>query len=331
MKPALVLLPLLLFGRPAAGQDEATTLLEGCRRAGAIVRAVVVGAGDPAPEWRRVEFARIEPLAGEIAERFALLEPAGACCGRSLFALQPGQQCLLFLQRRGPAWHPFGGARGVLADEPGVAAHVRALLGAADDRARARLLADGLRAPEPRIAADAAHALASLPGLELEPPGRIAVAAALAEAIGSGRTTAAPLAAAAVRAGGAGALDTMVQLYVETPHGDRAALLRSALRRADPRAVAGRLPALLGGSADREVRAAELLAELPAEDAAGPLRDLLGAASHPRAQLAAAEALLRHGVHPASLRGRLPPPVLELAERRHEGPARLRNLPHGGR
>lgn len=318
------LLALLAAGAPA--QEQATTLASLARTADVVVRATVVRATDPSPEWHRLEFRRDEVLRGSLGETFTLLEPAGACCGRSLFALQPGNECLLFLQRRGPLLHPLGGARGVAQDAPELAAHVRALLGAADDGARARLLAASLAAPHPRIAADAAHALAALPTLPLGPAERAAVATALGDAVGRGHTAAPSLAEVAVRLADAPMLDSLLPLYMSQTHDDRAAMLRRALLRCPTRELAARLPLHVAGDEARQLRAAELMTALPAEEARAPLQALLLATAHPRVQLRAAQGLLDAGAPVHTLRARVPPAVLELANRRRNSTQTFRSL-----
>src|SRR5690606_28187413 len=103
------------------------------------------------PEWHRFEFVTERALRGRPGDRFAVLEPAGACCGRSLFALQTGDRCLLFLRRTGALLHPLGGARGVLPADAAVVAHTEALLAAADDRQRTALLAAALGSDAARV------------------------------------------------------------------------------------------------------------------------------------------------------------------------------------
>jgi hypothetical protein len=84
---------------------------------------------------------------------------------------------LAFLRRRGPAWHVVGGPRGLLPATAEVVAHVRELAVHRSGPARTALLVAALDAPEPRIADDAALALAAQPALALDPAGhRLAVA-----------------------------------------------------------------------------------------------------------------------------------------------------------
>lgn len=315
----------LLWSCAAPAQDQATTLLAAARRADVVVRATVTAATDPSPEWHRLQFTAAEVLKGSIGGQFVLLEPAGACCGRSLFALQVGDRRLLFLERRGAALHPFGGSRGVVADEPAVVAHVAALLAAEHDDAAAALLAGALAHEEPRIADDAAHALAAMPRLHLPPPARAAVIAALQADVQRGATRAASLADVAVRVADAPLLDALLPTYLDAARADQATLLRRALGRCDPAEVVVRLPQFVADDA-RALRAAELLLDLPATAAAPALERLLQAHPHPRVQLRVAEGLLAAGRSRSQLTGRVPAPVLDVAARRHESPRRFRAI-----
>ena len=322
-------LPLALLTLPAHGQDQATTLLAACERADVVVRATVLAASDPSPEWHRLEFRTDEVLHGQIGSTFALLEPAGACCGRSLFALVNGNDCLLFLQRRGATLHPFGGARGVLAAEPAVIAHVRSLLAATNDHARARILVTALQNETPRVAEDAAHSLATLPSLQLSATDRDTVVATLGAALERGNAVAASLADVVVRLEDATVLDALLPLYLDQPRADRARLLRQALVRCTPQGLVDRLPMHLHGDEQRELRAVELLADLPTDDARPMLHGMLAVTHSPRVQLCVCEGLLATGTQASTLRGRVPATVLALAERRRNGTRTFRNLrPH---
>jgi hypothetical protein len=325
--PALFALATTFAGAAGnlAAQDQATTLLAAARAADLVVVASVTGASDPSPEWHRLQFATGEVLRGNAPAQFQLLEPAGACCGRSLFALRTGDQRLLFLQRRGATWHPFGGARGVLAAEPAVIAHVRALLAAPDATALTRLLAQSLEHEHGRVADDAAHALAVLPGLQLRGTDSQLVAAALQQATARGTTRAAALVEVVVRSPSAPLLDAVLPLYLGTTRSDHAALLRRALARGDGETIATRLPQFVADE-QQAVRAAELLVELPAVPARAALASLLQQTGHPRLQLCIAEGLLAAGARAEDLAGRIPAPVLELAQKRHDRPRRFRNI-----
>lgn len=320
MNPLLRLLTsftsLVCLGLGANAQDQATTLLANCQRADVVVRATVVAASDPSPDWHRLEFRTDELLKGGLGASFVVLEPAGACCGRSLFALQPGAACLLFLQRRGPALHPLGGARGVLAFDPALTEHVRGLLTAPDAAATAARLANGLQSPLPRIADDAAHALASLPQLTLDRNRRDVVAVALAHAVRTRLATAASLVEVAVRIADAPLLDTLLPLYLDQERTDQASLLREGLARCAADELLARLPMHLRRDEAGELRTAELLARLPAEHGAPALRRLLTTTRSPRVQLRVTETLLDQGAATSTLPAQLPAPVLRLAERR---------------
>lgn len=318
-------LVLALAAAPAA-QDQATTLLHCGQSADVVVRATVLAATDPTPEFHRLRFARAELLKGDVGATFELLEPAGACCGRALFALQPGEGVLLFLRRTGVVLHPLGGARGVLADRPDVVAAVRDLLAAGDDAARATRLVAQLDHGDPRVAADAAHALATLPTLQLDAVQRDAVASALQLAALRHRTTLPPLLDAALRTADAAAIDHLLPVYLGAGRDDTAALLRRRLAGLAPTAIASRLPGLVGDDAARQLRAAELLAELPVAEGTGPLQALLTTSPCPRVKLCASRALLDAGADAAELVPFVPTPILELAERRRLEPRRFRSV-----
>lgn len=315
----------LLLSLPAGAQDQATTLLAAARAADVVVRARVDAASDPSPEWHRLEFTAVQVLKGTVAGTFSLLEPAGACCGRSLFALQPGEQRLLFLQRRAAVLHPFGGARGVMPAEPAVVAHVAALLAAPHDAAVAHLLVQSLTHDEARIADDAAHALAALPALALGAAHRAAVAAALLAALDRGITRTASLVEVALRVADGPMLDVMLPAYLDAARADRRDLLRRALLRCPPEDVAARLPGFVANEA-RALRAAELLVALPSATARGAMQQLLREAPHPRIALCLAEGLLAAGASAQELKALVPAPVLELAERRVQRPRAFRAI-----
>ena len=50
----------LLLAVPAAAQAQATALSTAARSAAVIVRATVVAATDPSPEWHRLQFRTVE-------------------------------------------------------------------------------------------------------------------------------------------------------------------------------------------------------------------------------------------------------------------------------
>lgn len=314
---------------PVAAQDPATTLLAGCLQAPVVVRATVLAATDPSPEWHRLSFRNDEVLKGTLPATFEVLEPAGACCGRSLFALEPGQHCLLFLRRTGPLLHPFGGSRGVLADEPQLVAAVRDLLAAADDAARAQRLVLQLQHPDARIAADAAHALAALPTLSLTSGERAVLGAALQTALQQRRTTAAPLLETAVRLQDPALLDELLPAYLATDRDDQARLLRRGLGRASTAMLTERLPMFVGTDDGRQLRAAELLAELPAADTLPMLQALVQTTGCPRVKLCASEALLAGGVPAANLAPFVPEAILDLAQQRRQAPRTFRSIRPG--
>ena len=319
--------PVLAVLHTAAGLAHAqdTTLFAACRTADVVVRATVLTATDPQPEWHRLQFRSDQVLKGQVGGEFALLEPAGACCGRSLFALQPGAEVLLFLRRTGPVLHPLGGARGVLPWSAEVATHVQTLLAAANDAAAARVLIDGLAAAEPRIADDAAQALAAMPDLQLPPASHPRLQAALQDALQRGITRSAALVELSVRVGTDELVDTMLPLYLRATAA-QAPLLRRGLLRCAPGQVAQRLPLHTDATDHGALRAAELLVELPDAEARQALARMLQQDPHPRVQLCIAEGLLAAGEQGHELARIVPEPVLQLAERRRQQPRRFRSI-----
>lgn len=321
----LLLLPLLTTAF-AGAQDQATTLLAASRRADVVVRATVLGASDPTPDWHRLQFRRDAVLKGAVGEQFVLLEPSGACCGRVLFTLQPGDEVLLFLVRQGSALHPFGGSRGVATPTPALLTHVQALLAANGDAALAAVLAGALDAAEPRLAADAAHALVTLPTLPLGSEGRARVATALQEALVADRSTSASLCEVAARLGDSALLDTLLPHYLVTSKPGQQELLQRTLLRCPAGDVAQRLPLFTDASTERNVRAARLLASMPNAEARQGLERLLQLHPHPRVQLCLAESLLQSGARGAELATSMPAAVTELANRRSNQPKAYRAI-----
>lgn len=321
-----VLLSLLGAGRFAFAQEQATTLDEACRRADVVVQATVIAATDPSPDWHRLRFRVDVRLAGTIGAEFDLLEPAGACCGRSLFALQTGAQCLLFLQRRGPTLHPFGGGRGVLPADPALLRHVQALLGASSPAEKTAVLAGALQDDLPRIRDDAALALACMPSLLLDAAGKRAVAEQIAFAVRAGLSTAPTLADIAVRSGDDELLGAMVHSYLHTDRADQARALRRSLQHVPAGRLTQSLLPRMDTLANTQIRAAELLAELPIEHAIGSMRSLLRSGAHPRAKLFVAEAMLNAGHRREQLQALVPTAVLQLAEQRRKAASKFRSL-----
>ncbi len=297
-------------------QQQATTLARAVDRAPVVVVATVTAATDPSPMWHRLEWRTDRVLKGQVAPTFALLEPAGACCGRSLFALRTGEQRLLFLDRRGPRLHPFGGNRGVLSVDASLLAHVQALLLNDTPATRGRLLARSLDHPSARVAMDAALALTELPSLDLDASSRGHVGRALRLAVQRCQTSSPALLDVALRTTDPGLLDTALGLYVTTKDRGQARQLRRGLLRANAGQIATRLPVVLTQEAAVEMRAAELLRALPTHQGGPALQSLLARTSCPRVKLCATEGLLAAGHPPRSLTGSVPAAILELAKRR---------------
>jgi hypothetical protein len=322
--PRLLLAALL--ANASVSQDQATTLLAVSRAADVVVVATVGAASDPSPAFHRRAFRRHQTLRGSIDPEFQLLEPAGACCGRSLFALVEGEAVLLFLRRMGPRLEPLGGSRGVVPARPVLIQHTLALL-QANATALPAVLTAALATDEPRIADDAAHALAALPHLQLDAPARQQLLAALQQAASRSLTRLAPLAEAAVRDGSGSMFDALLPTYLAAADG-QARLLRTALLRSDVPSLVDRLP--LFDRPEHALRIAELLTVLPSAAASGAIRQMLARPCHPRAQLCLAEALLQRGAGGEALLTQLPRPVRELALQRRGTPPSFRSIRPGG-
>jgi len=330
MKPSLRLLlagaATLAAAPAAAGQQQQATLAALTRRADAVVRASVTRSLLVTPAWRRVELRTDAVLKGDAPTTFALTEPAGRCCGRSLFALQAGDERLLFLRRVGPTLHLIGGERGQLPATAALAAHVRALLDAGAGVELGRLLVRQLADADPRVADDAAAALAKLPDLSLTAVERAEVAASLTAAVQRGATSAAPLADVVARQGDGAAVDALLPLLLGARRADQAALLQRALTRCPPPVVAERVALYVGRGRRGDVRAAALLAALPASAAQPAMAALLSRPAHPQVKLTLCAGLLEAGVPAAALTPLVPAVVLKMAIARRAERPRLRNI-----
>lgn len=314
-------LPALL---PAQGQ--ATTLSRLSQAAHIVVRATVVSSENPVPKWQRVTLQSDQVLKGQVTNQFSLTEPAGACCGRGLFALQAGDTRILFLRRVGPVLHLMGGGRGVLPTTPDLVNAVQALLAAGTSNELAHLLAQNINHPEPRIADDAALALASLPNLALNVSERLLLAQSLAASVQRGSTRTAALADIAARLGDASAINTVMPLYLQAKRADQASLLGKALARCSADLVAERLPVFVGTARRSNLRAAHLLADLPSATAHAAMSNLLQRPNHPQVQLHLCEGLLAAGMQSASLVPLVPEVVLQMAIKRRTRRPTFRNI-----
>lgn len=310
----------------AAAQDQATTMARLSQKADVVVRATVTSSVHPTPQLHQLTLQPNQVLKGQLGASFRLTEPAGKCCGRSLFALAVGETRILFLKRVGPTLHTLGGGRGVLAVTPDLLTHVQALLAAPTTNATAHLLAASVNHVEPRIADDAALALATLPNLSLTPIERSAIVSSLLQSVQRGWTRTAALADVAARLGDASMVDSVMPIYLEATREDQALLLRKALTRCPPQVVADRMPAFVGNTRRSNLRAAALLTELPAATAQAAMTNLLQRPNHPQVQMHLCEGLLAAGVTSASLSPMVPPAVLQLAIARQNRRPTFRNI-----
>ena len=316
----------LLLPTLAQAQDQASTMARLCHTADVIVRATVTGSVSPTPEMLQLSFAPDQVLKGQVGSNILLSEPAGFCCGRSLFALTVGETRILFLKRLGPTLHPLGGSRGVVADTADLVQHVQALLAAPTTNAIGHLLAANVNHSEPRIADDAALALAALPNLALSLSERTTIAQCLAQSVQAGWTRTAALADIAARLGDANMVDAVMPVYLEASREDQALLLRNALKRCSSQLIADRLQAFVGTARRANLRAAHLLTDLPAATAQAAMTNLLQRPNHPQVQMHLCEGLLAAGVSSASLAPLVPEVVLQLANERLNRRPTFRNV-----
>lgn len=319
---------LLAFLLPAfaSAQDQASTMARLCQKADVVVRATVTSSVHPTANLHQLTLQPNQVMKGQLGSSFTLTEPAGQCCGRSLFALSAGQTRILFLKRLGPTLHTLGGGRGVLAATPDLLTHVQALLAAPTTNAIGHLLAANVNHVEPRIADDAALALATLPNLSLTPLERSAVVNSLLQSVQRGWTRTAALADVAARLGDANMVDSVLPVYLDAVREDQALLLRNALKRCPTQLVATRMPAFVGNTRRSNLRAAALLTELPAATAQATMTNLLQRPSHPQVQMHLCEGLLAAGVSSASLSPMVPAAVLQLAVARQNRRPTFRNI-----
>lgn len=316
----------LALAATAPAQDQASTIARMCAKADVIVQAKVQGSVHPTPNLHQLTLQPTHVLKGAVGTSFSLTEPAGQCCGRALFSLTIGDSRILFLKRLGPTLHTFGGGRGVLPATADLRSHVQALLAAPSANAVAHLLANSINHAEPRIANDAALALAVHPNLSLTLTERATLTTSLAQSVQHGLTRTAALADVAARLGDANIVDSVVPVFLAASKPDQAMLLRKALTRCPPQLVADRLPVHVGTARRANLRAAQLLAEMPAAAAQGAMANLLQRPNHPQVQMQLCEGLIGAGVAPASLSPMVPAPVLELAIKRLNRRPTFRNI-----
>ncbi|MFN9334692.1 MAG: hypothetical protein ACK6D1_19055 [Planctomycetota bacterium] len=317
-RPLAVLLSRLLLASlaaaPVRAQDGASTLAANLDAADAVVVANVAEHAVSPEGLLRVRMVVAATLTAGAPAAFPLVEPAGACCGRSLFALQPGDTRLAFLRRQGATWHVFGGPRGLLPSTDAIVAHVRRLATHRSGPARTTVLLEALTAAEPRIADYAAWALAGQPDLALDAAGRARVGESLDRELARRSARAAPLLEITARVADAGLRDALLARYLASPHDDEAALLANSLLRTP---VAGTVELAMAGARDERsgLRAAALAAGLETDAAIAACFRMLPRAPSPRVQLRLCEELLDRGVPAAQLRA-APAPIVETAQKR---------------
>jgi len=297
-----ILATALLATAACVAQAEATTLSALALESDHVVVARATHRTDPDDTVIRVSFDRLEDIKGTAPRQFSLSEPAGACCSQLLFTIDPGEQLVLFLDRIGPRLHLRGGSRaGVEASEL-VVAHVRSLCSTTDPMLRAGLLVDALAAEDARIRTDAALALANAPVLPQAAP---ALEARLVERLGEGTRALTPDMPALLRIGArmdlASARRALLGSYLDAVPQEDARALRMWIASYPAESVAGDLATLDLDDGARTVRAARLLAELPAHHAVPVLQRLARRPSGTAATREIGRALAVHGVRTAAV------------------------------
>jgi hypothetical protein len=310
------------------GQQEATTLAALSNKADSIVVATAIAATDPSPDFHRIEFRTEQSLKGTVSGTFAVLEPAGRCCGRALGTLAIGDRVLAFLSQRGGALHPLGGDRGVIQGSDALIAHVQSLLQSGTPDRKGALLATALTSADARVRADAALALAQLPTAPLDAASQAKVLAALDQELAAGTNRIPALVTASVRFVGDAAAPTLVRAYVHTAAEDHAMALGRGLLQLSATSVHQALAAEALPDAVAQQRACELASAKPDPISIPMLTRMLDA--QPRVALAAAEALLATGVAPTTLAPRTDAAVLETAVQRRSKLPQLRAVAPGG-
>ena len=297
-----LLAAVLLCAAACHAQAEATTLASLASEATHVVVARATHRTDPDATVVRVAFELVEDLRGTAPRQFSLSEPAGACCSQLLFTITTGDRLVLFLDRVGPRLHLLGGSRAGVPATEAVVDHVRDLCATSDPMERAGILADALESPDDRIRADAALALAAAPVLPVASP---ALETKLARQVGERGRVASPDLPALLRIGARLDLEAprraLLSSYLDATEPGLEQTLRMWLATYPAASVATDLAAAEIDADPRAVRAARLLAELPAAHAVPVLQRL---ARHPfrePTRLEVGRALLVHGVQPVGV------------------------------
>lgn len=322
MRARAVLPILLALAHPCVAQELATTLDALCRAGAPVVRVRAL--------WSREEAGRLEVrltvaerLRGDCPDTLILEEPAGRACGRALQGVAAGAGYLAFLDDSGHGL-AVTSSRALVALEPGLVEHVRALLTAAGPD-HVDLLAAALEHGTRRIRDDAALALQVAQGVErASPTARRRILTALARALPSAEGRVSALCIAASRTGDPAVAELLVPWYLRGERRDLDRVVGAALRRLDGRIVAHHVPGSLdAGTARRAVGLARLLAPPQAV----PLLGALVRSDVRDVRVAAAAALLEFGAAPddVSRLGATPDDVCDARRRLTEQP-RFRSI-----
>lgn len=313
---------LLSLASAAVAQDQATTLAWLVDKADAIVVVRSLRVDSPDPEHLRVTFAVDAALRGTPPTTLELREPRGRGCGRALHGVLPGQRFVACLDEHDGQWSLCaGGSRALPIAHTELLDHVRALA-TADVASRRNVLFAALLASDTRVREDAALSLAWLGDLTAaDSTQRAALLAALRQAPSDALFT------AAARLQLTPALDVLLPAYLAGDDPQRARLQAELLAQFDASALAARVAAQLTAlDASAELRAAQLLAQMPHEAAKAPLLALLSRAQGRGVRLQACVALLRLGVEPSELMAASDAELVELATSAAAARPRFRSI-----
>ncbi len=302
-------------------QQQATTLFRLAQRADAIAIVGVDAVTLASPDLRRVSFISRETLKGTLPEAFSVIETDARCCGHALTGVLAGNTYLAFVQRTGRRLHPLGGDRGLLPARSEVVEHVRDLLRSQTANEQQRVLAQGLDSQDVRVRIDSALSLSGMARLTADPATLDCIDRCLQRELQHGSALVPALLDSVTRISGPQAAQNLVGHYLRSDKRDQQLLLADHLGRLPRDDVRTGLVVAMstdqGSQPAKTVRkVADYLARQPHPANISLLFGMLRQADHPRTRLAAAEALLAHGVQPAQLAGELAPAVLDLAVRR---------------
>ncbi len=309
MKSLQVLLCLSIAAPAAIAQQGATTLAALTQRADVVAQVRALAVDVHHPERCRAVLRPLATLKGTpVSQVFELTEPPGRACGRALFGLLPGRSYVAFLARdaHGGLTLVGGGARALVALEPGLLQHVHALTTAGADALACAI--SGLDSASARVRDDAAFSLPFVAGLTgASSAQRIRIDAALRDRLNRGERTALPLLQSATRMRLQQSAPFVVDAFLHAKNRSLEPLLCRAAASIDPQsagiAVTNEWLELAGAEdgATATDRLLALLEELPPNAARAGLLAAMQSSDR-KQRIRAGVAWLRKGLAPQELR-----------------------------